>query len=292
MLNRNAEFLERFDDVPLTVPEWMKQREIYRRRDEPGLNKLDLGFATFYLNRTNRSGVLRGGIIGGLKQEGTYKLDARFNKFKPRTRSLRVTRSQRATPHPAQSLAGTRAVVPRRRPTPAVNAANVAQVGASGGLTWLRSCLSTMRTEAATTAATRQLTSHPSMSRAYAVSSSTSGPAPGTRRSKRTTTPATTSCPRARMVSFSDASRSSQSAAPGLVSAYGCPRRSSKRIAPTRRTSGCMWWSTRRTTTPRSSTGSTSSRSPASSATSSSRVGVARCGRQVALAQDCPHSAG
>ena len=80
MLNRNAEFLERFDDVPLTVPEWMKQREIYRRRDEPGLNKLDLGFATFYLNRTNRSGVLRGGIIGGLKQEGTYKLDARFNK--------------------------------------------------------------------------------------------------------------------------------------------------------------------------------------------------------------------
>ena len=80
MINRHAEFLDRFDSVPLTVPEWLCQREIYRRRDEPGLDKLELGFATFYLNRTNRSGVLRGGMIGGLKQKGAYKLDARFNK--------------------------------------------------------------------------------------------------------------------------------------------------------------------------------------------------------------------
>lgn len=80
MLNRNAEFLDRFDEVPLTVDEWLRQREVYRRRDEPGIDKLDLGFATFYLNRTNRSGVLRGGMIGGLKQQGEYKLDARFNK--------------------------------------------------------------------------------------------------------------------------------------------------------------------------------------------------------------------
>ncbi|MER7251699.1 DNA adenine methylase [Kribbella sp. NPDC000426] len=80
MLNRHEEFLDRFDSVPLTVAEWKRQREIFRRRDEPGLDKLDLGFATFYLNRTNRSGVLRGGIIGGLEQEGVYKLDARFNK--------------------------------------------------------------------------------------------------------------------------------------------------------------------------------------------------------------------
>ena len=80
MLHRHDEFLDRFDSAPLTVDEWKRQREIYRRRDEPGLDKLDLGFATFYLNRTNRSGVLRGGMIGGLKQEGKYKLDARFNK--------------------------------------------------------------------------------------------------------------------------------------------------------------------------------------------------------------------
>lgn len=92
MLNQHTAFLDRFDEVPLSVNEWLKQREIYRRRDEPGLNKLDLGFATFYLNRTNRSGVLRGGMIGGLKQEGIYKLDARFNKESLRKRIEAVGR--------------------------------------------------------------------------------------------------------------------------------------------------------------------------------------------------------
>jgi DNA adenine methylase len=92
MLHRHEDFLDRFDAVPLTVDEWRRQRDVYRRRDEPGLNKLDLGFATFYLNRTNRSGVLRGGIIGGLKQEGTYKLDARFNKATLRQRIEQVGR--------------------------------------------------------------------------------------------------------------------------------------------------------------------------------------------------------
>lgn len=46
--------------------------------DTTNLSKL--GFATFYLNRTNRSGVLNGGPIGGLDQTGNYKIDARFNR--------------------------------------------------------------------------------------------------------------------------------------------------------------------------------------------------------------------
>lgn len=86
MLHRTDEFLQRLEDVPLTVDEWLRQREIYRRRDDEGLDPLDLGFATFYLNRTNRSGVLRGGIIGGLGQSGMYKMDARFNKETLRSR--------------------------------------------------------------------------------------------------------------------------------------------------------------------------------------------------------------
>ena len=40
----------------------------------------ELGFATFYMNRTNRSGIIKGGVIGGLQQNGNWKLDARFNK--------------------------------------------------------------------------------------------------------------------------------------------------------------------------------------------------------------------
>ncbi len=39
-----------------------------------------LGFATFYLNRTNHSGILRGRPIGGLDQTGAWKIDARFNR--------------------------------------------------------------------------------------------------------------------------------------------------------------------------------------------------------------------
>ena len=42
-------------------------------------DELALGFATFFLNRTNRSGILNGGIIGGRDQTGPWKIDARFN---------------------------------------------------------------------------------------------------------------------------------------------------------------------------------------------------------------------
>ena len=74
----NAAFVRLIKRTPLTIPEWLRQREIYRENDESDL--LRLGFAFFYLNRTNRSGVLRGGVIGGLQQTGAYKIDARFNR--------------------------------------------------------------------------------------------------------------------------------------------------------------------------------------------------------------------
>ena len=35
-----------------------------------------------FCNRTNRSGILTAGVIGGLEQKGNYKLDCRFNKEK------------------------------------------------------------------------------------------------------------------------------------------------------------------------------------------------------------------
>ena len=38
------------------------------------------GFATLFLNRVNFSGVIMGGPIGGLSQDGAYKIDCRFNK--------------------------------------------------------------------------------------------------------------------------------------------------------------------------------------------------------------------
>lgn len=71
-------FADRIRDARLDVTEWEKQRSIYQNADRD--DHLELGFATFYLNRTNRSGALNGGPIGGKKQTGNYKIDARFNK--------------------------------------------------------------------------------------------------------------------------------------------------------------------------------------------------------------------
>lgn len=72
------EFSTRTRDATLNVKEWKKQRAIYSTADRT--DYLRLGFATFYLNRTNHSGILNGGPIGGLDQSGAYKIDARFNK--------------------------------------------------------------------------------------------------------------------------------------------------------------------------------------------------------------------
>lgn len=78
VVDSNDRFVDMVGSTPLTINEWKKQREVYRSRDESDL--LRLGFAFFFLNRTNRSGILNAGVIGGQRQEGNYKIDARFNR--------------------------------------------------------------------------------------------------------------------------------------------------------------------------------------------------------------------
>lgn len=65
-------------NISLDISKWQSYRAIYCNQKDYSL--LDVGLATFYLNRTNISGVLNGGVIGGLAQEGKYKIDARFNR--------------------------------------------------------------------------------------------------------------------------------------------------------------------------------------------------------------------
>ncbi|EMV6922435.1 DNA adenine methylase [Klebsiella oxytoca] len=65
-------------DTPVTMDEWYKQKEIINNTNSYDL--LTIGFSTFFLNRTNRSGILKGGVIGGKNQDGEWKLDARYNK--------------------------------------------------------------------------------------------------------------------------------------------------------------------------------------------------------------------
>ena len=70
-------FIEKIESVSVTVDEWRKQRAILQ---ESSRYSKELGFAMFFLNRTNRSGILDAGPIGGYDQSGTYKIDCRFNK--------------------------------------------------------------------------------------------------------------------------------------------------------------------------------------------------------------------
>lgn len=77
-LHHPDEFIERIKTVPITVAEWDKQKKIYSSQEEISL--LDLGFSTLFLNRTNVSGIVGGGVLGGRKQAGSSKIDARFNR--------------------------------------------------------------------------------------------------------------------------------------------------------------------------------------------------------------------
>ena len=72
--------ISRILSTPLDVAEWRRQKEVYSSARAEDVEAL--GFATFFLNRTNRSGILNGGPIGGLDQTGAYKIDARFNREK------------------------------------------------------------------------------------------------------------------------------------------------------------------------------------------------------------------
>jgi len=79
VLERNSELCDRIANAVLNVEVWRVQRSILACPSSA--TPLDLGFAAFYLNRTNRSGIIgSGGVIGGLAQTGKWKMDARFNR--------------------------------------------------------------------------------------------------------------------------------------------------------------------------------------------------------------------
>lgn len=70
--------IKKIEITPINVQEWKKQKEIYNNFNN--YNTLEIGFSTLFLNRTNYSGILKGGPIGGFEQQGKYKIDCRFNK--------------------------------------------------------------------------------------------------------------------------------------------------------------------------------------------------------------------
>lgn len=78
VLDNTEELCKRIEKAKVNIKTWEECKQIQNKKKTA--NILDLGFSTFFLNRTNRSGIINGGIIGGKNQDGKWKIDARFNK--------------------------------------------------------------------------------------------------------------------------------------------------------------------------------------------------------------------
>lgn len=81
LVNESDRFIQTINTIPVTLKEWYTQRDILQKSTKPSF---ELGVATFFMSRTNRSGVILGGAIGGSTEEkqnnAKYKIDCRFNK--------------------------------------------------------------------------------------------------------------------------------------------------------------------------------------------------------------------
>lgn len=78
LLHHTEDLCQFIETVPITYDEWEIQRSTYL--NQPEHDEVEIGKAALFLNRTNVSGILKGGIIGGKKQNGTSLMDARFNR--------------------------------------------------------------------------------------------------------------------------------------------------------------------------------------------------------------------
>ncbi|MBD3654300.1 DNA adenine methylase [Kangiella sp.] len=93
VLNDTNELIRLIDSTPVDISSWQKQRDVLASHEE--YSKTEVGFATFFLNRTNRSGILKAGVIGGINQDGNYKIDARYNKENLKQRILMIARHRK-----------------------------------------------------------------------------------------------------------------------------------------------------------------------------------------------------
>lgn len=75
--NDTENLLRLISDTEINVENFIQQKNIYKTENQ---YSLELGFATFFLNRTCFSGVLDAGPIGGYKQTGKYLINARYNR--------------------------------------------------------------------------------------------------------------------------------------------------------------------------------------------------------------------
>ena len=93
ILTETDRFIEEIEKTQVNMDEWYNQRAICMNKSSR--YSFELGFATFFMNRTNRSGIIKGGVIGGKAQQGAWKLDARFNKSELIERIRKIAEKKR-----------------------------------------------------------------------------------------------------------------------------------------------------------------------------------------------------
>ena len=76
----SEKFISMIQNTKVDLEEWERQHRIYEELKNENVYSFELGFAAFFLNRTNHSGILKGGPIGGVHQKSKYRLDCRYNK--------------------------------------------------------------------------------------------------------------------------------------------------------------------------------------------------------------------
>lgn len=90
ILNHTLKFCNRIENTDVTIKNWKKFKKIQNNKKRASL--FELGFSTFFLNRTNYSGIIDGGMIGGINQTSEYEIDCRFNKKKLIQRIKRISK--------------------------------------------------------------------------------------------------------------------------------------------------------------------------------------------------------
>lgn len=111
VLNNTTRLCNRIEKTKVTMAEWRRQRKVYDLRETADID--DLAFATLFLNRTNRSGIIGGGVIGGKEQGGDWKLGVRFNPLTLIDRIRKIARfKSRIKLHRMDALKFTTDVIP------------------------------------------------------------------------------------------------------------------------------------------------------------------------------------
>lgn len=99
----HGKLLQLLEATPITMEQWFKWKAVLQSKSRSSI--VEKGFATLFMNRTNRSGILNAGVIGGKAQKGEYKLDARFKKEQMVTRIEAIAkRSKDITVYQEDSL--------------------------------------------------------------------------------------------------------------------------------------------------------------------------------------------